>query len=94
MGTLSLDGDGTVTEVGLADEGVDEDGVALATRVLRSTEDGIQLLTVLATHHEAFATQSFGHCVVVCREGTAVVALSPPWDWLDNWGDTGSLGMA
>lgn len=83
MGTLSLNGDGTIAEVGLADEGVDEDRVALAARILRGTEDGVQPLTVRATHHEAFATQSFGRRVVVCREGTAVVALSPPWEWLD-----------
>ena len=84
MGILSLDRDGAVAEVGLADEGVDEDGVALAARILRGAEDGVQALAVRATHHEAFATQSFGHRVVVCREGTVAVAMSPPWERLDT----------
>lgn len=94
LGTLSLNGDGAVAEVGFADEGVDEDGAALAARILRGTEDGVQPLTVRAPHDEAFATQRFGHRVVVCREGTVVVALSPPWGWLDVGGDRGPRGVA
>ena len=92
MGTASLDGDGAIAEVGLADEGIDEDGAALAARILRGAEDGVQPLTVRATHQEAFAPQSFSHRVVVCREGTAV-ALSPPWG-CRYWGDTVPPGMA
>lgn len=77
-GTAALDGDGAVAEVSPADEGVDEDGVALARGVLGGAEHGLQPLALRPTHHEAFGPQRLGRHVVVWREGTAGVALSPP----------------
>lgn len=84
----SLDRDGALAEVGLADEGVDEDGVAAAARILRGAEDGVQPLAVRAPHHEAFAPQRFGHRVVICREGTGTRL----WHQRDSGGDNGATG--
>lgn len=84
----SLDRDGALAEVGLADEGVDEDGVAAAARILRGAEDGVQPLAVRAPHHKAFAPQRFGHRVVICREGTGTRL----WHQRDSGGDNGATG--
>lgn len=73
----SLDGDGALAEIGLANEGVDEDGVAAAARILRGAEDGVQPLAVRAPHHEAFAPQRFGHRVVICGGGDRDGAVAP-----------------
>lgn len=65
-----LHGDGALAEIGFADEGVDEDGAAPAALILRGAEHSIQLLAIRPAQHEAFAPQSFGCCMVICRGGT------------------------